>query len=92
MIKGLHGKSRDGIKLLTEDYSDSGIDRPYRMTATVPAFLFGKKATQKPVQFAFASMTEANNVLFNLQHGGARLRDYTNKLIEPDHEQYIRNL
>ena len=92
MTKGLQGKTREGISLKTEDYSADGIDNPYRMTAIVPAFLFGKKATQKPIQFAFASMTEANNVLFNLQHGGARLRDYTKKLIEPDHEQYIRNL
>ena len=92
MIKGLQGKARDGIKLLTEDYSDSGVDRPYRMTASIPTYRFGNKQMHKPVQFAFASMTEADNVLFNLQHGGARLRDYTKKLIEPDHEQYIRNL
>jgi len=92
MINGLQGKTRDGIKVKTEDYSDSGVDKPFRMTASIPISRLGGKQMYKPVQFAFESMTEANNVLFNLQHAGARLRDYTKKLIEPDNERYIRNL
>ena len=90
MNKGLQGKTRTGIKVFTEDYSEDGVDKPYRMTASIPTA--SGKPKYKPVQFAFASMTEANNVLFNLGHSGARLRDYTKKLIEPDNERYIRDL
>jgi len=93
MINGMQGKTREGIRLKTEDFSEDRVDKPFRLTASIPTYRFGGNQTiTRLVQFACESMTEANNVMFTLQYGGARLRDYTKKLIEPDNERYIRNL
>ena len=90
MNKILQMRTRFGIKAQTEDYTDDGVDKPYRMTAFIPTE--NGKPKFRAIQFAFASMQDANTVLFNLTHGGGRFRDYTSKLIEPENERYIRNL